>query len=127
MEKLYLEFSDDLKRYLNEHEHDVASILRSSGYSISTKNADVAKGITVIDLSMVIASASASGVVSGVIADIFKAIWKRFNALFGSSRMIIFIDEEKENVVINKYGEVNMDAINEAKTKDIRIKVKESE
>ncbi|MDR3245151.1 MAG: hypothetical protein LBT50_01810 [Prevotellaceae bacterium] len=49
-------------------------------------------------------TASVLGSVSGVIADILKALWKRFNNLFCSSRKIIFIDEVKEPVIINEYG-----------------------
>jgi hypothetical protein len=119
--KLYLEFSDDLKSYLHEHNHDIVSILRNSGYSVVTKNIPV-ESEAVIDLEMVIASAMVSGVVSGVITDIFKALWKRLIALFGSSKKIIFVDEEKENVIINEYGEVNMDAINDT-NRNIRIKI----
>jgi hypothetical protein len=72
-------------------------------------------------------STSVSGSVSGVIAGIFTAIWKRFGTVFGSSRKIIFVDEERENVIINEYGEINMDAVNDIKDRDIKIKIKEME
>ncbi|MDR3246190.1 MAG: hypothetical protein LBT50_07135 [Prevotellaceae bacterium] len=120
--KLYLEFSDDLKSYLQEHNHDIVSILRNSGYSVVTKNIPVESG-TVIDLEMVIASAMVSGVVLSVVTDIFKALWRKFNTLFGSSKKIIFVDEEKENVIINEYGEVNIDAINDTTNRIVKIKI----
>jgi hypothetical protein len=41
MEKLFIEFSDDLKRYLDENKHDIVSILRSSGYSVTKKNENI--------------------------------------------------------------------------------------
>jgi hypothetical protein len=45
--------------------------------------------------------------------------------LLGSSCKIIFVDEKRETVIVNEYGEVNMDAVNEVKHRDLRIKIKE--
>jgi hypothetical protein len=123
MEKFYLEFSDDLKRYLHENNYNVVSVLRSSGYSVTTTRTDTNGEVAVIDLGMVVTSAS----VSGVITDIFKDLWKRFKTLFGSSRKIVFIDKEKGRTIIDEYGEINVDAIHEAKDRNVHIKIKEIE
>lgn len=118
-----MEFSDDLKRYLHENKCNVVSVLRNSGYSVTTTGAGTGGDVVVIDLGMVVTSAS----VSGVITDIFKALWKRFNTLFGSSRKIAFIDSKKGQVIIDEYGKMNTDAIREAADRNVSIRIKEIE
>jgi hypothetical protein len=104
MEKIYLEFSNDLKRYLSENMYEVTTILRNDklGYKVTTGNNPFkpeARGeITIIELFAITVAAN---VAADGISAILKFVWNKIRILTQNK---VQIEDEDENVLIDEEG-----------------------